>query len=327
MKISVIMGVHNGEQYLSEAIESILVQSILNFEFIIVDDGSTDNTAKVLLNFAKKDNRIKIITLENNKGLPNALNVGIRASSGEFIARMDCDDISLPERLKKQLYMIQKSNVDILGTQVVNINQSGRIIKAKTFPKENNNIKYQLPYGNCISHPSVMMKKSTLENVGLYNPEYKTSQDYELWLRLLPKYRFANLEEPLVQYRKHHKRINSNQNMHIRTYFSVCAALNYFLIKYHLKTISPNNSTASLIASFKKLCSLELSIRDKRCINRHMMRLSRKCKLDKNHNQILNKLIIGSATTKEKYKWLLYKLISTNIFYKKFNFMEAYYKN
>ena len=105
--------------------------------------------------------------------------------------------------------------------------------------------------------------------------------------------------------------------MQNQTYFSVCAALNYFLIKYHLKTIGPNDTIASIIASFKKLCSLELSIRDKRCINRHMMRLSRKCMLDKNHNQIINKLIIRSATTKEKYKWLFYKLISINIFYKK----------
>jgi len=317
MKISVIMSVHNGDKYLSEAIESILAQSISNFEFIIVDDGSTDNTAKIIFNFAKKDNRIKIITLENNKGLPNALNVGIRASSGEFIARMDCDDISLPERLKKQLYMIQKSNVDILGAQVINIDQSGKTIKAKTFPMENNIIKYHLPYGNCISHPTVMMKKSTLENIGLYNVEYKTSQDYELWLRLLPKCRFANLEEPLIQYRKHQKRLSTKQNVQNQTYFSVCAALNYFLIKYHLKTIGPNDTIASIIASFKKLCSLELSIRDKRCINRHMMRLSRKCMLDKNHNQIINKLIIRSATTKEKYKWLFYKLISINIFYKK----------
>ncbi|MDB4220440.1 glycosyltransferase [Amylibacter sp.] len=326
MKISIIMGIYNGDKYLSDAIESILVQSMPDFEFIIVDDGSTDNTGKIIFNFAKKDSRIKSITLEENKGLANALNVGIRASSGEFIARMDCDDISLPERLEKQFCTLKKNDIDILGTQVININSSGNTIKTKKSPTSSNNIKYILPYENCINHPTVMMKKSSLENIGLYNVEYKTSQDYELWLRLLPKFKFANLEEPLVKYRKGRKILSDNYK-HNQTLFSVYAALNYFLSKYHLKNISPNDQISSLVRCFKELCSLELTIRDQRCINRHMMRLSRRCKLDKNHKRTLNELIIRSATTKEKYKWLFYKLITANIFYKKPNSTEAYHKN
>ena len=143
MNISVIMGVHNGERYLSEAIESILTQSMPDFEFIICNDGSTDNTSEILSNYSKKDSRIKCINLEKNRGLANALNVCIRAASGEVIARMDCDDISFPERFEKQFHVLQKGNADIVGSQVIIINSLGRSIKTSHHPSKNNEIKYQ----------------------------------------------------------------------------------------------------------------------------------------------------------------------------------------
>ena len=113
---------HYGERYLSEAIERILTQSMPDFEFIICNDGSTDNTSEILPNYSKKHSRMRCITLEKNGGLANALKVCIRVASGEVIARMDCDDISFPESFRKQFHALQKGNINIVGSQVFIIN-------------------------------------------------------------------------------------------------------------------------------------------------------------------------------------------------------------
>ena len=310
MNISIVMGVYNGEDYLAEAIISILSQSLTNFEFIIVDDGSVDKTSKIISYYLKKDSRVKCISLKRNRGLANALNVGIRASSGKFIVRMDCDDISLPDRLKKQFYIMENSNIDILGSNFISINSVGRSIKSSSLPLSDDEIKYQLPYENCINHSTVMMKKSSLETIGFYNNEYINSQDYDLWLRSLTKLQFANIPEPLVKYRKHQKRISHKKNSFFQTHFSVCAALNYFQNKYGFKVISPSETVSSIINGFEEICFLEVSSRDQYCINRHMIRLGRECNLNKIENRVLDTLILRSTSVKEKLKWVFYKLIS-----------------
>lgn len=197
-KISVLMPVYNTKgEYLREAIESILNQTYTNFEFLILDDGSTEETTINTLNFyAKKDSRIRIIK-GIHKGLGNALNKLIEESTGEYIARMDSDDISFPQRFEKQIKYLEKHpDVSILSASYT------------TFPKEKT-VKLPEKVGYldlfescCIAHPCVIFRKSDFDKYDLrYNETLDVSEDYELWSRAIRFLKFANIQEPLLKYR------------------------------------------------------------------------------------------------------------------------------
>ncbi len=195
-KVSVIMSVYNTkEQWLRTAIESILSQTFKDFEFIIINDGSTNNAENVILSY--NDTRIKYIKQEN-QGLANAINNGLEIAKGEYIARMDSDDISLPERFEKQVRFLDDNlNISILGTAFEQFPER----KVTKHPKNPNFL--DLLSDCCIAHPSVMMRKSDLEKYNLsYSPDYDC-EDYELWSRAILVLKFANLEEVLLKYRWH----------------------------------------------------------------------------------------------------------------------------
>lgn len=195
-KVSVIMAVYNTqEQWLRDAIESILRQTFKDFEFIIINDGSTNNAENIILSYS--DNRIKYIK-QQNQGLGSAINNGLKIAKGEYIARMDSDDISLPERFEKQVQFLDDNpNISVLGTAFEKFPQRKVIIHPKN-PKF-----LDLLSNCCIAHPSVMMRKSDLEKYNLsYNPDCNC-EDYELWSRAVAVLKFANLEEVLLKYRWH----------------------------------------------------------------------------------------------------------------------------
>lgn len=207
--ISVVMSVYNSEKYLAEAIESILNQTFTDFEFIIINDGSTDSSLAIIESYMAKDERVVLISREN-KGLPASLNEGIAIAKGKYIARMDADDISLPERFDSQFsYLEKNNNIDVLGTNAFQIDKNGRKKKrlflfSKKFllSTKDNHLKANLIFSSCFIHPTVMIRKSTLNNFqALYDPGLKVSQDYELWCRLAPIATFANLRVPLLKYR------------------------------------------------------------------------------------------------------------------------------
>lgn len=201
-KISVIMPVYNAkEEYLREAIDSILSQTYNDFEFIIVNDGSTNNSEEVILSF--KDKRIKYVKKENG-GVASALNRGLDEANGEYIARMDSDDISLPERFEKQINFLEKHpDISILGTAF------------EIFGKENFTISHiENPkildfYQGCfVGHPTVMFRKFDFNKYDLkYNPDYKC-EDYELWSRAVKSLKIYNLPEVLFRYRSHTNNIS-----------------------------------------------------------------------------------------------------------------------
>jgi len=195
------MSVYNGERYLSEAVESILNQAFTDFEFIIINDGSTDSTADILR--AYDDPRLRIIE-QANVGLTRSLNRGIALARGEYIARMDDDDISLPERLTRQVAFLDiHPNIGVVGTSCRIVDELNNREWEQRVPLSDEELHRHLIRGNPFVHTSVVMRKSVLRAVGGYNEAYPYSQDYELWVRLATHTRLANLPEVLVVRRYH----------------------------------------------------------------------------------------------------------------------------
>lgn len=208
--ISVVMAVCNNLRYLPESVDSILSQTFRNFEFIIIDDGSTDGSGAWLERKASTDPRIRLYRQENI-GLTKSLNKGLLMAKGEFIARMDGDDISLPERFAKQLkFMSAFPEVVASGTGVLYIDPKGLPLGHATTPADHEEIEKMLLNGNggAICHPSVIMRRGSVEAVSGYDGAYRTAQDLDLYLRLGELGRLSNLPEILICYRQHFKSAN-----------------------------------------------------------------------------------------------------------------------
>lgn len=208
-KISVLMPVYNGELYLKEAIESILNQTFKDFEFIIINDGSTDNSKDIIEQYAKQDMRIRVYN-QINKGLVYTLNRGLKLAQSNLIARMDADDVALSTRLEKQFtYMEKHPKVIVLGCSMRIIGQHGKHIRTNIYPigKE---FRDRFPNECLIAHSSVMMKKDKILRLGGYNPLYTHAEDYALWLKVftLDNNALTNLKEPLLLYRQHNTSIS-----------------------------------------------------------------------------------------------------------------------
>jgi glycosyltransferase involved in cell wall biosynthesis len=201
-KVTVLMSMYNAEKYVAEAIESILTQTHTNFDFLVIDDGSTDKSKTIALKYARKDKRIILVENESNLGLIESLNKGIQLCKTELIARMDADDWSLPERLEKQIkYLLSHPKVGVLGTNYITyVEKTGKKVKGHVQTNRNiiNLIAY---YAAPLMHASIMYKRSILIKVGGYNKKYTHTEDYELLLRLLPKYQLANISDRLYMRR------------------------------------------------------------------------------------------------------------------------------
>ncbi len=198
--ISVIIAVYNGESYLQLALDSILGQTFKDFELIIVNDASTDNTREVLSEYA--DPRITLITNETNLGQTVSLNKGLAIARGQYIARHDADDISHPDRFQIQVnFLDQNPDIGLLGTSYEIIDFQGRTIEIALLPTSNDELKTRLQVSNIFCHGSIMMRKNCLEKVGGYNEAFRVSQDYDLWLRMSEHCQLANLSDLLYKFR------------------------------------------------------------------------------------------------------------------------------
>ena len=238
--ISVVMSVFNTEMYLNKSIESILKQSYKNFEFIIIDDGSTDSSLSIILNYMKKDKRMVLISREN-KGLPYSLNEGIDKSKGKYIARMDADDISLSTRLAEQIEFMEKNNeIGIVGTwiEIFGNNISNKISK---HPKYHNELNVRLLFSVCFAHPTVMIRKKVIDDYKLrYNEEYVIAQDYELWSRMEKVTRMANIQKVLLLYRIFNTSITNTKRVELR-YELMSKIFNKVLQKLNIQNTEEEN--------------------------------------------------------------------------------------
>ncbi len=198
-KISVLMSAYNEEKFVSDAIESILKQTRSDFEFIIINDGSIDKTYEIIQRHAEKDKRIKIISHGNKEGLAKSLNDGIKIAKGRYIARMDGNDISFPQRLEKQIDFLEAhSEVGAVGTYFKEVDEKGNVLPRKQNPVLWKDVRKALFHYNPISHPSVMMRKGLLEKLGGYDESFRTAQDYELFCRIAEVSQLRNLPEILL---------------------------------------------------------------------------------------------------------------------------------
>ncbi|MCZ4221807.1 glycosyltransferase [Pedobacter sp. SJ11] len=207
--MTVLLPVYNGEPYLKVAIESILVQTFKNFELLIVNDGSTDQTEKIVKSF--NDNRIVYIKKDTNQGIVASLNEGFKLAKGEFIARMDADDISLPTRLQQQYdFLKQNPEIAILGSHFQIVNAAGYGTDCYLMPLKHEALKVMLFFGSPFAHPTVMMRKDEFVKHNLwYREEFKHVEDYDLWSRALLILKGANYDEVLLNYRISNQQIAS----------------------------------------------------------------------------------------------------------------------
>ena len=203
-RVSVIMPSFNRKEYLAETIESVLGQTYKNFEFIIVDDGSTDGSLEIIKKYQEQDPRVRLVINKEDKGIVGALNRAIRESQGEYVARIDSDDVCLPERLEKQVkFMDQNPQIGACGSWVKLIGDiEGKVLEA---PEKHNEIKNRFFFfGGAIANPTSMIRKTLiLENSLWYDPYFFVAEDYDFWVRTADKLKLANIPEVLLLYRFH----------------------------------------------------------------------------------------------------------------------------
>lgn len=201
--ISVIMSVYNGGKYLYSAMQSIIVQDFADFEFIIVNDGSTDNSIDILNHFARSDPRVRIID-RANKGLIVSLNELVMAARAPYLARMDADDAAMPRRLGLQFAFLEANpDVGVLGTNTHELDSDGRIIECRDFyPDDNDGVLALLQLRPALCHPSAMMRTQLVRTIGGYRKAFAHAEDYDLWLRMSRQTTIRNLPERLLLYRR-----------------------------------------------------------------------------------------------------------------------------
>lgn len=214
VRISVVMSVFNGEKYLREAVDSILAQTLTDFEFIIVDDGSTDRSLEIIQSYARQDARILVVRQAENLGLAKSLNRGIALARGDLIARMDADDISLPDRFETQVqFLYENPDVDLVGSWVEFIDQNGKTTgEVSKYPGSAMGLRWGLFFENHLWHPTVMARRSFFDCADVYDEAFDTTQDYELWARSNLHSRYRNIQKVLLKYRMHDSSISKLRN-------------------------------------------------------------------------------------------------------------------
>ena len=273
-KVTVLMTVFNGSKYIRDTIDSVLSQTFVDFEFMIIDDCSIDDSIEMIKSY--NDNRIQLIENKNNIGQSASLNLGLKLAKGEYIARIDQDDICMACRIEKQVKFLNSNlEVAVVGSYYTYIDSDGNLLGYKKLPvNSDSNLLYIITGHNPLIHPGVLFRKKVIEEVGGYNEEYMPSEDIDLWLRLYQNgYNCDNIPEHLTCIRKHLdqssvKQYNKQNNKHLLAFYNFYNELNknsinydkieqYFnvLVWYTEKVNSNNigNLVAILLNLFKKL--------------------------------------------------------------------------
>ena len=224
--VSVIIPTYNRAHLIGKAINSVLSQTYQDFEIIVVDDGSTDNTREIIRSF--KEKRVKYIKkYKKNRGISVARNIGIKVARGKYIALLDSDDEWLPEKLNKQIKVLQSESpeVGVVCSWSYNIDEKGNYISKRCLPKKDGYIYEDLLSTNPISVPTMLIRKECFNRVGLFDDLLNAQEDWDMWIRIAKYYRFALIKIPLVKYRLHSNQLSKNLGVKIIT-------ANRILVKY-----------------------------------------------------------------------------------------------
>lgn len=225
--ISVLLPVYNGGRFLRQAIDSILAQEFSDFELIAVDDGSSDNSLEILRSYT--DPRLTIVRHPQNMGIVQTLRTGLAQCSGTYIARMDADDIAMPDRFRKQVsYLEQHPDAGVVDTVQAIMDESGRLTGRTNSPVTSAaDIYRSLPKMNCLGHPSVMVRGSVLRAFGYRDVAY---EDYDLWLRIAAAgIRIVKLDEPLLHFREHGSSITGTDHAGARHFQKIIHTKLFYL--------------------------------------------------------------------------------------------------
>lgn len=215
-KVTFFMSVYNNEQYLREAVDSILKQTFKDFNFLIIDDCSTDRSLEILKSYS--DPRIKIIENKRNIGIAKSINKGLKQSQGKYLAHMNADDISLPERLKKQVaFMENNPEIDVCGTWLQNFGKNNQTVC--TMPTKHDSVFAGMLFENTIHNSTVIIRRDSIFRLGQFRDEkYFFSEDYEYWVRLgMLGIKLANIGEVLLKYRIHETQAGNVHSNTIKT--------------------------------------------------------------------------------------------------------------
>jgi glycosyltransferase involved in cell wall biosynthesis len=211
--ISVVMVVCNSDRFLADSIESILSQSFRNFEFIIVDFGSTDNSRSIISEYAARDSRVKLHMIPNC-GLAEARNNGCYLAQGQYIAVMDSDDVAVPDRLQREVEFLEKhTEVGVVGGATELIDSTGKVFHVNHFPRDDREIRSAFLDGCPFCQPTVLMRRDAFVFAGGYRRVFAQAEDYDLWLRIAEHFQCANLEEVVLKYRIHPNQISLRKRM------------------------------------------------------------------------------------------------------------------
>lgn len=236
--VSVVFPVYNAERFVAAALESVLSQSFRDFEVIVLNDGSTDRSLAEVERVAGSDPRVRVVS-RPNKGLVETLNEGVALARGPWIARMDHDDVSMPDRFAIQLRHLEASDTDICGTAVTYFGEAPEL--TRSYPLSDQTIKFRLLYDCALAHPSVMARASLLKG-NPYDVAAVHAEDYELWCRLAMKGAvFANIAQPLLMYRRHREQVSlkhQDEQRHCADKTAL-AYLRWYLHRNGLKDLEP----------------------------------------------------------------------------------------
>lgn len=199
--VSVIIPCYNCERYVQQAVDSIINQTYSNLEILLADDGSNDGTNAILKRIAITDSRIKVIENESNLGIVETLNKLVKLSNGNYIARMDADDFSFPQRIEREVSLLENNpDVGICGCDAFIINENGKIVDKMIMPHSSKEIDAFKQVDSPFIHPNILIRSHIIKSL-LYRKEYQSAEDYELWLRVLEKTHGENIQSPLFCYR------------------------------------------------------------------------------------------------------------------------------
>lgn len=265
-KVSIILPTYNGEKFISQSLDSVISQSYKDWELLVIDDGSKDNTSKIVNNYSRKEERIKYIKNEKNLGIQKTLNKGLKLAKGGYIARIDDDDIwSDKDKLKKQVEFLDKNKEYVLvGTGTIVVDENRKELYRFLPPEKDKDIRNKMLYKNCFTHSSIMFKKDSALKFGGYseNKESRHIEDYDLWLKLGTVGKMYNISDYSTKFTAHSNSISSkNKLIQLRrnikiirgyrdNYPKYCSSVvkNYFkFVGYLIFKILPSQGIRSLL--------------------------------------------------------------------------------